>query len=122
MSTSIEIQLRPMWLDNGDSRERYHVDCVDVDKYLHGKIFRKTIDNTLYEIRFEKEYIRIHDDKPPRCKFMLKISKGKKHQKERMLKGLKILGEFSEEVRKAIVEKQKERNEWLSQDTLAFSI
>lgn len=122
MNSSIELRLRPIWLDNGGSRERYHVDFVSVDRYLYNKIFRKTINNTLYEVRFEKEYIRIHDDNPPRCKFMLKISKGKKHQKERMLKGLKILGEFSEEVRKAIVEKQKERNEWLSQDTLVFSI
>lgn len=122
MATSIEIRLRPIWLDNGDGRARYHIDCVDVDKYLHGKIFRKTIDNTLYEIRFEKEYIRIHDDNPPRCKFMLKISNGKKHQKDRMHKGLKILGKFSEEIRKTVTEQQKERTEWLSQDSLLFSL
>ena len=39
-----------------------------------------------------------------------------------MHKGLKILGKFSEEIRKTVTEQQKERTEWLSQDSLLFSL
>lgn len=39
-----------------------------------------------------------------------------------MQKGLKVLGELSEEIRKTVTEQQKKRSEWLSQDTLIFSL
>lgn len=122
MARNIEIRMLPIWLDHGDNRACYLIEQINVDKYLYGKTFRKTVDNIPYEIRFEKEYISIREDKPVFCDFSLKVSNGKKHQKDRMHKGLKILGKFSEEIRKTVTEQQKERTEWLSQDNLLFSL
>lgn len=122
MVTSIEIQMTPTWVDHGENRACYLIERVDVDKYLNGKTFRTTVDNVPYEIRFEKDYIGIRENKLVLCEFSLKISEGKKHQKDRIQKGLKVLCEISEEIHKTVTEQQKERNEWLSQDTLVFSI
>lgn len=122
MATSIEIQMTPTWVDHGENRACYLIERVDVDKYLNGKTFRKTVDGVDYVIRFEKDHISIRKDVPVFCDFNLKISTGKKQQKERMQKGLKVLREVSEEIRKTVIEQQKERNEWLSQDTLVFSL
>ncbi|WP_127448435.1 hypothetical protein [Veillonella sp. 3310] len=122
MARNIEIRMLPIWLDHGDNRACYLIEQVNVDKYLNGKTFRKTVDNVPYEIRFEKEHIIIREDKPVFCEFSLKISKGKKHQKGMMHKGVKVLREISEEIRKTVIEQQKERTEWLSQDSLLFSL
>lgn len=122
METSVEIRVLPIWVDHGENRACYFVERVNVDKYLNGMTFRKTVDNIPYEIRFEKDYISIRENKPVLCEFSLKISEGKKHQKDRMQKGLKVLRKLSEEIRKTVTEQQKERNEWLSQDTLLFKL
>lgn len=122
METSIKIQMTPTWVNIGDNRACYLIEQINVDKYLYGKTFRKTVDNIPYEIRLEKEHVTIREDKPILCEFSLKISKGKKHQKDKIHKGLKILGKFSEEIRKTVTEQQKERTEWLSQDSLLFSL
>lgn len=122
MATSIEIQMTPIWVDHGDNRACFLIERIDVDKYLHGKTFRKTVDGIPYEIKLEKKHISIREDKPVLCEFALKISEGKKRQKDRMQKGLKILCEFSKEIHKTVIEQQKEHNEWLSQDTLVFSL
>lgn len=122
MARNIEIRMLPIWVDRGENRACYLIERVNVDKYLYGKTFRKTVDNTPYEIRFEKEYISIREDKPILCDFSIKVSNGKKHQKDRIQKGLKVLCEISEEIHKTVTEQQKERDEWLSQDTLVFSL
>ena len=122
MAKSIEIQMTPTWVDHGDDRVCYLIERVDVDKYLNGKTFRKTVDGIPYEIRFEKDHISIRENKLVLCEFSLKISIGKKHQKDRIQKGLKVLCEISEEIRKTVTEQQKERDEWLSQDTVVFSL
>ena len=122
METSIKIQMTPTWVNIGDNRACYLIEQVNTDKYLNGKTFRKTVDNIPYEVRFEKDYINIREDKPGFCEFSLKISEGKKHQKDRIQKGLKVLCEFSEEIRKTVTEQQKERDEWLSQDRLVFCL
>lgn len=122
MATSIEIQMTPTWLDRGNDRACYFIERVDVGKYLNGKTFRKTVDEIPYEIKLEKKYISIREDKPILCEFALKISEGKKIPKDRMQKGLKILCELSKEMRKTVIEQQKEHKEWLSQDTLVFCV
>lgn len=120
MATSIEIQMTPTWVDHGDNRACYLIERVDVDKYLNGKTFRTTVDGIPYEIRFEKDHISIRENKLVLCEFSLKVSKGKKHQKDRIQRGLKVLCEISEEINKTVAEQQKERDEWLSQDMLVF--
>ena len=122
MARNIEIRMLPIWLDHGDNRAYYLIEQINVDKYLHGKTFRKIVDGIPYEIKLEKKHISIREDKPVLCEFALKISEGKKRPKDRMQKGLKILCEFSEEIRKTVIEQQKEHNEWLSQDTLVFCL
>ena len=122
METSVEIQMRPIWVDRGDYRACYIVEQVDVNKHLFGRTFRKVIENIPYKIRFEKEYISIREDKPVLCDFTIKITKGNKHQKDRMETGLKILCEFSKEIQKTVIEQQKEYEEWLPQDILVFCI
>ena len=122
MAKIIEIQMTPTWVDYGENRACYLIERVDVDKYLHGKTFRKKIANMTYEIRFEKEHIIIREGISVLCEFSLKTSKGKKHQEYRVQKGLKVLGELSEEIRKTVTEQQKKRSEWLSQDSLLFSL
>lgn len=122
MTTSVEIRVRPIWVNHGDNRACYLVERVNVDKHLNGMTFRKTVDNIPYEIRFEEDNISIRENKPVLCEFSLKISEGKKYQKDRMQKGLKVLRELSEEIRKTVTEQQKECNEWLSQDKLLFRL
>lgn len=122
MAINIEIQMTPIWVDHGENRACYLVERINVNKYLHGKTFRKTVDGIPYEIKLEKKHISIREDKPVLCEFALKISEGKKRAKDRMQKGLKVLSELSEEIRKTVVEQQKKHNEWLSQDTLVFSL
>lgn len=122
MAKIIEIQITPTWVYYGDDRACYIIERVDVDKYLCGKTFRKIVDDIPYVVRFEKEHISIRKDVTFLCDFSLKISIGKKQQKERMQKGLKILSEFSKELQEVVAEQQKERDEWLSQDTVVFSL
>lgn len=75
MAKIIEIQMTPTWVDHGENGACYLIERVDVDKYLHGKTFRKKIANMTYEVRFEKEHIIIREGISVLCEFSLKTSR-----------------------------------------------